>query len=66
MTPEDACDYTQLGCVETVIPGKSNPHAVTGAVNLLKAIEYVLCNGRSMMYPDFVSPMPRLRANDKP
>ena len=22
---EDACDYTQIGCVETVIPGKSNP-----------------------------------------
>ena len=49
----DACDYTQLGCVETVIPGKSNPHAVTGEVNLLKAIEYTLCNGRSMVYPEF-------------
>ena len=49
---EDACDYTQIGCVETVIPGKSNPHAVTGETNLLKAIEYVLCNGYSMMYPD--------------
>ena len=58
VTPEDACDYTQLGCVETVIPGKSNPHAVTGAVNLLKAIEYVLCNGRSMMYPDFAVGVP--------
>ena len=50
---EDACDYTQIGCVETVIPGKSNPHAVTGETNLLKAIEYVFCNGKSMMYPDF-------------
>lgn len=50
---EDAYDYTQIGCVETVIPGKSNPHAVTGETNLLKAIEYVLCNGNSMMYPDF-------------
>ena len=50
---EDACDYTQIGCVETVIPGKSNPHAVTGETNLLKAIEYTLCNGSSMMYPDF-------------
>lgn len=50
---EDACDYTQLGCVETVIPGKSNPHAVTGETNLLKAMEYVLCNGYSMMYPEF-------------
>ncbi len=50
---EDAYDYTQIGCVETVIPGKSNPHAVTGETNLLKAVEYVLCNGNSMMYPGF-------------
>lgn len=50
--PEDACGYTQIGCVETVIPGKSNPHAVTGQTNLLKAVEYVLCNGYSMMYPE--------------
>lgn len=51
IAPEDACDYTQIGCVETVIPGKSNPHAVSGRANLLKAIEYTLCNGSSMMYP---------------
>ena len=50
---EDACGYTQIGCVETVIPGKSNPHAVTGETNLLKALEYVFENGRSMMHPDF-------------
>lgn len=48
----DACDYTQIGCVETVIPGKSNPHAVTGRTNLLKALEYVFCNGYSMMHPE--------------
>lgn len=49
---EDACDYTQIGCVETVIPGKSNPHAVAGEINVLKAIEYVLGNGYSLMYPE--------------
>ena len=48
----DACGYTQIGCVETVIPGKSNPHAVTGRTNLLKALEYVFCNGYSMMHPE--------------
>ncbi len=53
ISPEDACDYTQIGCVETVIPGKSNPHAVTGNVNLLKTVEYVLTNGFSMVYPEF-------------
>ncbi len=52
ISPEDARDYSQIGCVETVIPGKSNPHAVTGETNLLKAIEYVLCNGRSMTFPE--------------
>lgn len=50
---EDACGYTQIGCVETVIPGKSNPHAVTGETNLLKALEYALCGGGSLLYPDF-------------
>lgn len=48
---EDAHDYTQIGCVETVIPGRSNPHAVSGETNLLKAIEYVLCDGSSLLYP---------------
>ncbi len=47
---EDACNYTQIGCVETVIPGKSNPHAVTARINLLKALEYTLSNGSSMIF----------------
>ncbi|MBQ9967395.1 MAG: helix-turn-helix domain-containing protein [Oscillospiraceae bacterium] len=47
----DAYDYTQIGCVETVIPGRSNPHAVTGEINVLKALEYAMNNGGSMMYP---------------
>ena len=51
---EDAWNYTQIGCVETVIPGKSNPHAVTGETNLLKALEYALGNGRSMIHPELV------------
>lgn len=54
----DACGYTQIGCVETVIPGKSNPHAVTGETNLLKAMEYVLCNGGSMVYPNIAPGVP--------
>jgi len=47
----DARDYTQIGCVETVIPGKSNPHAVTGEVNFLKALELVFSNGAGMIAP---------------
>ncbi len=49
ITIEDARDYTQIGCVETVIPGKSNPHAVVGRANFLKAIEFALNDGKSMI-----------------
>ena len=44
---EDARGYSQIGCVETCIPGKSNPHAVSGKVGLLKAIEYTFFDGKS-------------------
>lgn len=48
---KDARGYSQIGCVETVLPGMSNPHAVSGEVNLLKAVEYVLGNGQSLYDP---------------
>ncbi|MHC1695098.1 MAG: pyruvate formate lyase family protein [Eubacteriales bacterium] len=48
----NARDYAAIGCVEIVIPGKSNPHAVTGQCNLLKAVEYTLANGYSMLRPE--------------
>lgn len=44
---EDARGYSQIGCVETCIPGKSNPHAVSGKIGLLKAIEYTFFDGAS-------------------
>jgi len=50
---EDACNYTQIGCVETVIPGKSNPHAVNTRCNMLKALEYALGNGKSLIKPEW-------------
>jgi len=50
---EDACNYTQIGCVETVIPGKANPHAVNSRTNMLKALEYALANGKSLHNPDW-------------
>ena len=49
---EDARGYTQIGCVETVIPGKSNPHAVSGRCNFLRSMEYALNNGRSIINPE--------------
>ena len=50
---EDARGYTQIGCVETVIPGKSNPHAVTAHANLLKAAEYALKTNDYDTYAQF-------------
>ena len=51
---EDARDYTQIGCVETVIPGKSNPHAVSAHANLLKAAEYAFKSGKEFgTFADF-------------
>ena len=48
---EDARQYSQIGCVETVLPGLCNPHAVSGESNLLKAMEYTFGNGRSLFDP---------------
>lgn len=50
---DDAYNYTELGCVETLIPGKTNPHAVTGEVGMHKALEYLFGNGCSMKRPEF-------------
>ena len=49
---EDAVKYAAIGCVETLIPGKTNPHAVNSRGNILKAIEYALNNGKSMIAPE--------------
>lgn len=43
---EDARDYAALGCVEITIPGKANPHAVSGWINALKCLELALFGGR--------------------
>ncbi|MCL1793135.1 MAG: hypothetical protein FWG34_04620 [Oscillospiraceae bacterium] len=50
---EDARGYAQIGCVETVIPGKSNPHAVSAHANLLKSVEYALKTDEYETYGQF-------------
>ena len=42
---EDACDYAPIGCIELTIPGKANPHAVSGWFNSAKCLELALFNG---------------------
>jgi len=42
---EDARDYAPIGCIELTIPGKANPHAVSGWFNAAKCLELALFNG---------------------
>jgi len=42
---EDARDYAPIGCIELTIPGKANPHAVSGWFNSLKCLELALFDG---------------------
>jgi len=42
---EDARDYAPIGCVEITIPGRANPHAVSGWFNGVKCLELALFDG---------------------
>lgn len=54
---EDARDYAPIGCVELTIPGKANPHAVSGWFNALKCLELALFNGRDPQSDQQVGPL---------
>ena len=43
---KDARDYAPIGCIELTVPGRANPHAVTGWFNSLKCLELTLFDGR--------------------
>jgi len=43
---EDARDYAPIGCIELTIPGKANPHAVSGWFNSTKCLELALFDGK--------------------
>ena len=42
---EDARGYAPIGCIELTIPGKANPHAVSGWLNAAKCLELALFDG---------------------
>jgi formate C-acetyltransferase len=44
----DARDYAPIGCIELTIPGKANPHAVSGWFNAAKCLELALYGGREL------------------
>ncbi|MBR5868864.1 MAG: hypothetical protein IKZ21_05410, partial [Clostridia bacterium] len=48
----DARDYSELGCQEIEIPGKSNFGCEDGVFNLAKILELTLYNGRSRKTPE--------------
>lgn len=41
----DARDYAPIGCIELTVPGKANPHAVSGWINAAKCLELALFDG---------------------
>mgnify|MGYP006281982419 FL=1 len=43
--PEHARDYAPIGCIELTIPGKANPHAVSGWFNSTKCLELAMHDG---------------------
>jgi formate C-acetyltransferase len=49
VSPEDALDYGVVGCVEASIPGKEQGVTAGGHLNLSKALELALNDGRSTM-----------------
>ena len=49
VTPADAVGYGVVGCVEASIPGKEQGVTAGGHINLAKALELALNDGRSMI-----------------
>jgi len=42
---EDARNYAPIGCIELTVPGRANPHAVSGWFNSCKCLELALFDG---------------------
>ena len=42
---DDARDYAPIGCIELTVPGRANPHAVSGWFNIAKCLELALFGG---------------------
>ncbi|MEO5367740.1 MAG: hypothetical protein H7831_15550 [Magnetococcus sp. WYHC-3] len=53
---QDARDYAPIGCIELTIPGKANPHAVSGWFNSTKCLELALFNGQDPATGEQVGP----------
>jgi formate C-acetyltransferase len=56
ITMEDAREYAPIGCVELTIPGKANPHAVSGWINAAKCLELALFDGKDPRTGEQIGP----------
>jgi formate C-acetyltransferase len=43
---KDARNYAPIGCIELTVPGRANPHAVSGWFNSTKCLELALFGGK--------------------
>ena len=53
---EDARNYAPIGCIELTIPGRANPHAVSGWFNSAKCLELALFDGEDPLSGRQVGP----------
>ena len=53
---EDARNYAPIGCIELTVPGRANPHAVSGWLNSAKCLELALFDGRDPLSGEQVGP----------
>lgn len=53
---EDARNYAPIGCIELTIPGRANPHAVSGWFNGTKCLELALFDGADPATGEQVGP----------
>ncbi len=53
---EDARNYSPIGCIELTIPGKANPHAVSGWFSAAGCLELALFNGQDPRTGEQVGP----------
>jgi pyruvate formate-lyase/glycerol dehydratase family glycyl radical enzyme len=62
---EDARDYAPIGCIELTIPGKTNPHAVSGWFNAARCLELALFDGRIPSTGEQLGPRTGMLADHK-
>ena len=53
---EDARNYAPIGCIELTVPGRANPHAVSGWFSGIKCLELALFNGEDPTIGEQVGP----------